>query len=59
MKKNDIKNMNKEDLNKKLVEFRNELQAFSFGTTAGKSKNVKSGRDLKRNIARILTSLNK
>ncbi len=51
--------MNKVELEKKLVELRAKLQAFHFGAAGSKSKNVKEGRVFRRNIARILTAINK
>lgn len=45
------------DLRKELKELRSELQRFRFGMTGSKTRNVKQGRDIKREIARILTEL--
>ncbi len=45
------------DLRKELTELKSELQSFRFGMTGSKTRNVKRGRDIKREIARILTEL--
>lgn len=50
--------MTKEALEKSLSEKRVALRGFRFGTSGSKVKNVKEGRNLKKNIARILTRLN-
>ncbi len=55
--------MKKELFNKKsdgelvttLVEKREALRAFRFGSAGSKSKNVREGRVLRRTVARILT----
>lgn len=58
MKIKDIKNKTNSDLVKLLSEKREALRVFRFGTTGSKTKNVKEGRELKKDIARILTTLN-
>ncbi len=45
------------DLNKELGSQKESLRKFGFGVTGSKVKNVKEGRDTKRNIARILTEI--
>jgi len=35
-----------------------KLRDFKFDMTAGKNKNVKEGREIRKDIARILTELN-
>lgn len=45
------------DLRKDLKELRGELQRFRFGMTGSKTRNVKRGRDIRKEIARILTEL--
>lgn len=46
---------------KDLLKMRNEkleaLQAFRFGGTSSKVKNVKEGKNLRKDIARILTAI--
>lgn len=46
-----------DELMKMLGEKRESLRAFRFGATGGKTKNVKEGKTLRREIARILTEL--
>ena len=58
MKAKDIlKSNNLKDLEHGLVENREELRKFRFATSQSKTKNVKFGREVRRNIARILTRL--
>ena len=46
------------DLAKLLAEKRKTLRLFRFGIAGSKAKNVKEGRNLKREIAQILTEIN-
>lgn len=46
------------DLHKLLVEKREALRNFRFGIAGTKTRNVKEGRGLKKEIARVLTELN-
>lgn len=57
MKKSNFKDKKGTDLAKLLVEKRQALQEFRFGIAGSKSKNVKEGANLKKDIARILTAL--
>ena len=59
MKMKDISNKTPAELQKLVAEKRQALSAFRFGTAAAKSKNVKEGREVKKDIARIMTALNK
>ena len=44
---------------KKLIEERNaSLREFRFGLSGGKVKNVKSSRNMRRDVARALTIIN-
>lgn len=54
---NEFKDKNKKDLLKVLSEKRDALQSFRFGVTGGKTRNVKEGRTLRKDIARIQTEL--
>lgn len=54
----EYKGKNKKDLLKTLTEKRDALQAFRFGVSGGKAKNVKEGATLRKDIARILTEIN-
>jgi ribosomal protein L29 len=47
----------KEELMKLLTEKRHGLHAFRFSLAGGKAKNVKEGRTLRKDIARILTAM--
>jgi ribosomal protein L29 len=49
----------KEDLVKALYEKRESLRSFRFGEAGSKTRNVKEGSALRKEIARILTELNK
>lgn len=46
------------DLAKALNEKREALRKFRFGISGSKTRNVKEGRDIRKEIARILTELN-
>lgn len=58
MKKIDLKNKTVEELRKLLSEKRALLKDFRFGVSGSKTKNIKEGSNLKKDIARIMTSLN-
>ncbi|KKQ34329.1 MAG: hypothetical protein US50_C0052G0010 [Candidatus Nomurabacteria bacterium GW2011_GWB1_37_5] len=47
-----------EDLNKELEEKRMKLKNFRFSLSGGKTKNIKEGHEIKKEIARILTAIN-
>ena len=53
----DLKKKNTTDLMKLLKEKRAELQKFRFAIAGSKSRNVREGRNLQRDIARILTEV--
>ncbi|MES3005732.1 MAG: 50S ribosomal protein L29 [Patescibacteria group bacterium] len=53
----EYKGKSKKDLVKTLVEKRDALQNFRFGISGGKAKNVKEGRTIRKEIARIQTEL--
>lgn len=59
MKHASYKDKNKADLVKALYEKREALRAFRFGEAGSKTRNVKEGGALRKEIARILTELNK
>lgn len=54
----EFKDKNRKDLMKTLHEKKDSLQAFRFGGAGSKSRNVKEGRNTRKDIARILTELN-
>ncbi|MDE2037677.1 MAG: 50S ribosomal protein L29 [Patescibacteria group bacterium] len=58
MKTKDISSKTPADLAKMLAEKRESLRAFRFGTAGSKEKDVKAGRALRKDIARIMTALN-
>lgn len=47
------------DLVKMLSEKRELLRVFRFGAAGAKAKNVKEGRTIRKDIARIMTALKK
>lgn len=57
MEKTDLKKKIDKDLNKALSEKRAELREFRFSLSGSKIKNIKKGRTLRKEIARILTEL--
>ena len=46
-----------EELREMLAEKREALRAFRFGASGSKARNVREGRSLRHDIARILTQL--
>lgn len=59
MKKTSYVGKNKEDLVKALYEKRASLRSFRFGEAGSKTRNVKEGSAIRKEIARIMTELNK
>ncbi len=57
MKMKEITNKTSADLNKLLGDKKEALRVFRFGGAGAKTKNVKEGRALKKDIARIMTAL--
>ena len=45
------------DLSKLVAEKREALRVFRFGGAGAKTKNVKEGRAIRKDVARILTAL--
>ena len=58
-KKENLKNMKKDDLAKKLATLKESIRVINFKAEGSKSKNVKELSVLKKDIARILTEINK
>ncbi len=56
MKYSDISKMSTTELTKELSGAREKLREFRVGMTGSRVKNVKEGRVLRKNIARILTA---
>lgn len=59
MKNKDIVKKNKTDLLKTLSEKKLALRDFRFSVSGSNARNVKEGKMVKKDIARILTVLNK
>lgn len=57
-KKIDLKNKSDKDLQKQLGDKRESVRTFRFGIAGSKVRNVKEGRDTKKQIAQILTEVN-
>jgi large subunit ribosomal protein L29 len=58
MKMEEIKKMKKDDLVKKLAELRDQLRGLRFSAVAGQLKQTHVVKQIKKDIARILTVLN-
>ena len=58
MKSKEITGKTQADLTKMLAEKRESLRLFRFGAAGAKTKNVKEGRMIRKDIARILTMMN-
>ena len=58
MKTKDLRKKTPGELDKELGEKAVALNNFKFGISGSKTKNVKSGKNLKKEIAQILTVLN-
>lgn len=54
-----VKDKKNIELQKELNEKRESLRSFRFGVAGSKIKNIKEARNLKKEIARILTELSK
>lgn len=59
MKKNSYKDKSQKDLLKALYEQREILQKFNFSVAGSRTRNVKEGRLAKKEVARIMTELNR
>lgn len=58
MKKENFKNKDQKELKELLEEKGKKLHLFKQQVVAGQNKNVKEGRELRKDIARVLTALN-
>lgn len=54
----EYKGKNQTDLKKLLNDKKEALRTFRFNLAGSKSRNVKEGRSIRKDIARILTELN-
>ena len=57
--KDDLKGMNKGELEKKLAHLEEEMRIIKFKAEGSRPKNVKELSNLKKQIARVLTETNK
>lgn len=53
----EFKDKNKKELVKILNTKKDELRAFTLGNSRSKTKNVKEGRNIRKDIARIMTEV--
>ena len=53
----DFKKHSIEDLHKEIAAKRESLRSFRFGGAGSRTRNVREGRTLKRDIARMMTEL--
>ncbi len=53
----DLKDMKNEDLQKLIADKREALRTFRFGGAGSRTRNVREGRTLRKEIAQILTEL--
>lgn len=53
----DFKKYSAEDLHKEIAEKREALRTFRFGGAGSRTRNVREGRMLRRDIARMMTEL--
>ncbi len=58
MKISEFKTKSTKDLRKLISEKKDALQAFRLGNSRSKTKNVKEGREIRKDIARIMTVMN-
>lgn len=54
----DLKKYSVEDLHKEIAEKREALRAFRFGSAGSRSRNVREGRTVRKDIARLMTEVN-
>ena len=54
----DLKSQNIEDLQKDVAAKREQLRTFRFGGAGSRTRNVREGRTLRKDIARLLTEIN-
>lgn len=57
MKKTDFKKYSLDDLQKEIAEKREALRVFRFGEAGSRSRNVREGRAVRKDIARLLTEI--
>ena len=59
MKKTDYKGKNMKDLHKALADKRTDLRNLRFGAAGSKNRDTKVNKTTKKDIARIMTELNR
>lgn len=57
MKIKELRQKSKKELQKMLIDHRERLRSLKFNLAAGKVKNIREIRELKKEVARILTLL--
>ncbi len=57
-KNKNFKDMSAGDLDKKLISLQSDLQTIRFKAEGSRSKNVKEVKNLRKDIARVLTAMN-
>jgi ribosomal protein L29 len=57
--KENLKGMKMDELHKKLIDLKEEIRVLHFKAEGSKSKNVKESTTLRKQVARILTEINK
>lgn len=55
--KTDFKKYTVDDLHKEIREKREALRTFRFGSAGSRSRNVREGRTLRKDIARLMTEV--
>jgi len=55
----ELTNKTEKELKQLLIDKREALRVFRFALSGGKVRNLKEGQNLKKEIARIMTLLNK
>ena len=58
MNTKDLRNKTENELKKQLKDLRKDLETFGSNVLQGKEKNVKKGKFIKKDIARLKTVLN-
>lgn len=58
-KKDNLKDMKAGELDKELARLQEEVRAIRFKAEGSRSKNVKESANLRKQIARVMTALNK
>lgn len=56
-KKTDFKKYTADDLAKEMREKREALRTFRFGSAGSRTRNVREGRTLRKDIARLMTEV--